>query len=472
MSDIAEVSRESAAVISPEIEQMVLGAMIALPVTVELIRDVVGEQDFAFPLHQRLFAAFSKLADKGAINLDIVRPFVEKDPDLDEAGGVRYLARMAANAVGGRMIADYCRALADMGRKRRLRQALVSVIEMIDEPAAGETVEDVTAFAEDALGEAQRGDGVKDSLVPLGDLARRAVEDAERARSAGQRVAGVPTGLVDLDRVIGGLASGELVIIAGRPSMGKSALATAIARMVGSSGHGGLIFSLEMHGLQLGQRAATEVAFGGYTPVAYRDLRNGSAGQDVIDRVRQCLPSADVPVLVEVAGRMTMPKLRAKAKRAKRMLEARGVTLDLIVVDYLQLVRASDRYRGDKVREVGEVSADLKAVAKELDCCVIALSQLSRGAEGRDDKRPQLSDLRDSGAIEQDADIVIGLYRPEYYLLRSEPADQGRRSAWLSELQAARNLCEALVLKNRMGPVETVRLFFDPPSGAFRNFGR
>lgn len=472
MSDMAARRAENSAVVSPELEQQIIGAMLAMPATVDVIRDIVSEADFAFPVHQRIFAACSKMADRGAISLDIVRPFIEADPELQEIGGITYVARMVAQAAGGMLTREYAVALADMGKKRRLRQSLISVIDMIDEPQAGETIEDVTAFAEDALGEAQRGDAGKDSLVSLGALARRALDEAEKARAAGQRVAGVPTSLADLDRVIGGLGKGELVIIAGRPSMGKSALATAIARMVGSQGFGGLIFSLEMHGLQLGQRAATEVAFGGYTPVAYRDLRNGSAGQDALARARQCVDRADVPVLVEVAARMTMPKLRARAKRAKRVLEARGVSLEVIVVDYLQLVRASDRYKGDKVREVGEVSADLKALSKELDCCVIALSQLSRGAEGRDDKRPQLSDLRDSGAIEQDADIVIGLYRPEYYLLRSEPSEPGKRAAWMEQMQASRNLCEALVLKNRMGPVETVRLFFDAPSGAFRNHGR
>lgn len=462
----------SSAVTSAEFEQQVLGAMLSMPATVDFIRDIVAEADFAWGLHQRLFGIFCRMADRGAITIDLARPFIENDPELQDAGGFSYIARMAANAIGSSVTRDIALALADMGKKRRLRAALSSVIDMIDDPDPGETIDDITAHAEDALGEAQRGGTARDSLVGLGELALRAYEHARDAGEGSKKIAGIPTGLADLDAVIGGLAPGELVIIAGRPSMGKSALATAIARMVGTAGHGSIIFSLEMHSMQLGQRAATEVAFGGHTRVAYRDLRNGTIGSLALDRIRECLGSANVPCLVEAAARMTMPKLRSRAKRAARILQGRGHKLDLVVVDYLQLVRASDRYKGDKVREVGEVSADLKALAKELDCAVIALSQLSRGAEGRDDKRPQLSDLRDSGAIEQDADIVIGLFRPEYYLLRNEPKEDAKRAAWQQEMVASENLCEALVLKNRMGPVQMVKLFFDAPSGAFRSIGR
>ncbi len=453
-----------------EAEQALLGAILVNNETVGRVSEFLLAEHFFEPLHQRIYEHAVKLIERQQIaNPVSLRPFFESDPAMVEIGGPAYLARLAANAVTIINAGDYGRAIYDHAVKRQLIQVGEEIVNTAYEADIDNPAEDQIQTAEDRLAGLHCGRHNDQTLRFAGEMVAAELE-AARLRREGGSPSGLPVGFADVDNMLGGIPAGCLVILAGRPSMGKSALASSIARQVASRGTGVAFFSLEMSSDQLAQRVATEMAYAGRGSAGYSDLRRGALDDETLQRLeRVAMQNAAMPLLFVTAASPTMTALKNKARQARRMLHRRGAELGLVVVDYLQLIRASDRYRGDKTRETSEVSAALKALAIEFAVPVIALSQLSRQVESREDKRPQLSDLRESGSIEQDADIVMFVFREEYYLRSAEPTDAVKQAAWMDKLAAATNKATLIVAKNRMGPCGSVELFFHPASGAFRS---
>ncbi|MGB0439806.1 MAG: replicative DNA helicase, partial [Paracoccaceae bacterium] len=414
---------------SIEAEQQLLGAILTNNDVYDRIASIIGPQHFYDPVHARIYeTAAARIAKNALASPVTLKTFLEHDAGLQELGGPAYLVRLAGAAVSTFAVRDYAQLVYDLAVRR-----------------------DLIALGQDIAGRARNGDvdlepreqivQAEQRLYQLAEQGQsetgfqsflRAVTDAVNvANAAYQReggLAGVSTGLVDLDKKLGGLHSSDLLILAGRPSMGKTSLATNIAFNIaktyrrgqkpdGSEGavEGGVVgfFSLEMSAEQLAARILSEAA-----EVPSEQIRRGDMTEDEFRRFVEAAKSLEAcPLFIDDTPALPIAQVAARARRLKR---THG--LDVLIVDYLQLLRGSGR--GDnRVQEIGEISMGLKAIAKELNIPVVALSQLSRTVESRDDKRPQLSDLRESGSIEQDADVVMFVFREEYYAEREKPSE-------------------------------------------------
>lgn len=422
-----------------EAEQALLGAILSNNDALHAVSSFLKASHFYDPVHARIFAAFVRFAEKGRLATVVtLKTYFDADDGLAEVGGAAYLARLAGAATVTVNAEDYARAIYELWALRTVRQTCIEVKEATDRLTPDIDARELLARLEDQIYDLRSG-AEKSRFVTLA----QAVQDVlERARLR-QEITGVPTGLRDLDVRLGGFQPSELIILGGRPSMGKTALATTIA--FNASAQGPVLFvSLEMPSEQLGQRILSE-----RSSVPLKTIRRGLATDADLDvMARESIGISQRPLFIEDGSGLTIAQIRSRARR----VQSRS-GLSLIVVDYLQLVGAGDRYRGNKVAEVSEVSAALKGLAKELRVPVIALSQLSRAVEQRDDKRPTLADLRESGAIEQDADVVLFVYRDEYYVQRSEPsqADQKKYQEWLDRFTAVRGKAEIICAKARNG---------------------
>lgn len=465
-----------------EAEQALLGAILANNSAFERVADFLLPEHFADPLHGRVFAACAKLIERGQhANAVTLKNYFERDEALSEVGGAAYLAKLQANPLPIINALDYAKTVHDLF----LRRQLIAIGEdVVNDAHAHDLEKDASnqiEVAEQRLYDlAETGQSGRD-LVEFRTAIGRAIDMAEAARKRDGRLAGVATGFSDLDKLLGGLQNSDLVIVAGRPSMGKTSLATNIAYNVAASrrrqrtADGGemeeaqpvAFFSLEMSAEQLATRILSEQA-----NVSSAKLRRGEVSDEQFTVVLEATRKLDtLPLYIDDTPAMTVSGLRTRARRLKRK---QG--LALIVVDYLQLMQGGSNRPENRVQEVSEITRGLKAIAKELDVPLVALSQLSRAPEQRDDKRPQLSDLRESGSIEQDADVVVFLFREEYYLAREEPSRRvgegdekfnDRLEQYRQRSEEVRNLAEAIIAKQRHGPIGTVVLHFD---GEFTRF--
>ncbi len=466
-----------------EAEQALLGALLYDNGAYERLSDSFTPADFYEPFHRRLFAAIELHIKKGQLAEPILldTQFL-KDPAYQELGGLRYLADLVDRAPPSATAPDYARVIADLAVRREMLllagEMALAATDYQDGASARDQIEAAEARLY-ALTEPSGGTGRSDGFVRFTDALTGAVDLAALAYSRDGGLAGLSTGLIDLDQKLGGLHPSDLLIIAGRPSQGKTALATNIAFNIArkyswsqqpdgtrKTEQGGIVgfFSLEMSAEQLAMRVLAEVS-----GVSSDRLRKGEISAVEFGLVRDAaMEIAESPLHIDATGGLQMAKLAARARRMKRK---HG--LDLVVVDYLQLV-TTDRRNGDnRVQEVSEVTQGLKALAKELNVPVIALSQLSRQVENREDKRPQLSDLRESGSIEQDADVVMFVYREEYYLSRAEPRDgTSEHLAWTDQMDQVRGLADLIIGKQRHGPIGTVRLAFNADLTRFSNAAR
>jgi len=462
---------------SQEAEQGLLGAILINNKAHEKVAEFLRAEHFHDPVHRRIFDAIVKLLDQGR-NADPVtlRPYFESDPDLGGEGGA-YLVELAAGVVSVINVADYGRTIHGLF----LRRQLIEIgSDMVNEAYR----HDLDVSANDQIGEAEKqlfdlastGD-VGGGFVPFIDSVKSAIQTAEKAFRRSSPVTGVTSGLIDMDRKLGGLHPSDLIILAGRPSMGKTALATNIAfaaakaamRTNNQEGAPVGFFSLEMSAEQLATRILADE-----TQVPGDKIRRGEIKESDFPRFVQASQDlARCPFFVDDTPALSVAAVRTRARRLKR---TQG--LGLLVVDYLQLLRGtSTRGQENRVQEISEITRSLKAIAKELHIPVVALSQLSRAVELREDKRPQLADLRESGSIEQDADVVMFVYREQYYLERAEPTRRpdetddkfnDRYARWQQRLGEVHNTAEVIIAKQRHGPIGSVRLFFD---GQFTKFG-
>jgi replicative DNA helicase len=476
--DLRNQTPDTAAPGSTEAEQAVLGAILY---DNDALFGCEGlePRHFREGVHGRMFEVCRAHIGKGILAEPIgIWEAMKDDPALIEFGGLSYLADLVDVAPPARTTRDFARIVIDASLRR-------DMIEVADEMKASAKQADVSPketleMAERALYEMGKGQAGAGGFVPFAEAIDEALEVAAQAYQRDGGLGGISTGLVDLDRRLGGLHASDLIILAGRPSMGKTALATNIAFHVAKSYQwedqpdgtrktvaGGQVgfFSLEMSKDQLASRILSEVA-----KVPSDKIRRGEITAMEFGLLREAgAEIRQVPLQIDATGGISLAKLCARARRMKR----RG-GLDLIVVDYLQLITLDDRRGGaNRTQEVTEITQGLKALAKELGVPVIALSQLSRQVENREDKRPQLADLRESGSIEQDADVVMFVYREVYYLMRSEPrAGTPEHLAWLDAVNKVHGLAEAIIGKQRHGPIGSVRLHFNEDLTSFSNLAR
>lgn len=466
-------------------EQAVLGALLFDNEVLYRVQSFLKAEHFYDPIHQLIFDAGGALIGGGRLASPLmVDNYLAASEGYREAGGRRYLEQLASNVPATASAVDYARVVFDLSVAR----GLIKIGgDMIDRAATANLDDEPARQLQDAeqalykLAETGKyGGGFKSFRSAIAD----AIDIAEQAIKRGGGLAGVATGLRDLDQMMGGLHPSDLIIIAGRPSMGKSALATNIAVNAAraykpvrqpdgaiKADEGAVVglFSLEMSADQLATRIISEFA-----RVPSNEIRRGEIDQEQFDRIYHASKDLEgLPLYIDDTGGLTIAQLAARARRLKRQ---HG--LGLLVIDYLQLLSGSSRVSDGRVQEVTEISMGLKALAKELAVPVIALAQLSRQVESRDDKRPQLADLRESGSIEQDADAVLFIYREDYYLKRSEPREGTPEHAdWEARVNAVRGVAEVIIGKQRHGPIGKVELQFQEEFTRFSNleherFGR
>ena len=422
----------------------------------------IEPKHFYEPLHQKLWTAMAeRIAVKGLAEPVGLAELLKDDPALQEFGGLKHLMAMVDAGAPTFTAKEH----ADLIIDRFVRRSLIGLGKDACALAA-----DVSVSAWDRLAEVEAGlyalserGPAGGGFVAFGDALDRAMDMAAAAFDRRGEVAGLSTGLIDLDAMLGGLHPSDLVILAGRPSMGKTALATNIAYAAARNGVHTAFFSLEMSEEQLALRILADVS-----GVAGDRTRRGLIDASEFGRLREARDEIRrTPLHIDATGGLALGKLSARARRLHRKH-----TLGLIVVDYLQLVTGGGQF-DSRVQEVSMITQGLKALAKELGVPVLALSQLSRQVESREDKRPQLSDLRESGSIEQDADMVWFVYRESYYLGRAEPREgTPEHLQWQEDMDRVQNVAEVIIGKQRHGPIGTVKLSFNSDLTKFGNLAR
>ena len=463
-----------------EAEQQLLGAILTSNEIYDRIAAIVKPEHFFDPVHRRIFEVAIARIQKNALASPVtLKPFLQDEPGLAELGGPAYLVRLAGAAISAFAARDYAQMIHDLAVRRELIALGRDITDRAARAEADEEPRDQIVAAEQRLyemaesGTAQRG---------FQSFLRAATDAVHMANAAYQRdggLAGLSTGLADLDRKLGGLHPSDLLILAGRPSMGKTSLATNIAfniarshrrgrRPDGSDGavEGGVVgfFSLEMSAEQLAARILSEAA-----EVPSEQIRRGDMTEAEFRRFVEAAKALEAcPLYIDDTPALPISQVAARARRLKR---THG--LDVLVVDYLQLLRGASA-RENRVVEVSEITQGLKAIAKELNIPVLALSQLSRQVEQRDDKRPQLSDLRESGSIEQDADVVMFVFREEYYREREKPSEDNTEAIlkWQDAMARVHGKAEVIIGKQRHGPIGTVELSFEARFTRFGNLAR
>ncbi|WP_407154340.1 replicative DNA helicase [Bradyrhizobium sp. STM 3557] len=453
-----------------EAEQGLLGAILVNNDAFYRVSDFLEPKHFFEPLHQTIYETASSLIRMGKIATPVtLKTFLPADIDLGGMTVGQYLARLAAEATTIINAQDYGRTIYDLSLRRDLIHIGEDMVNVAyDAPvdfAPRNQIEDAERRLYE-LAESGRYDG---GFQKFSQALTVAIDMAAKAFQRDGKLSGISTGLRDLDAKMGGLQHSDLIILAGRPGMGKTSLATNIAYNVAQAYKGELqadgtmkavnggvvgFFSCEMSGEQLATRIIAE-----RSGIPSSHIRRGGITEADFDKLRDCsIELQSLPFYVDETGGISISQVMARARRLKRQ---KG--LDLLVIDYIQLLAGSGKRGSDnRVQEITEITTSLKALAKELNVPIIALSQLSRQVENRDDKRPQLSDLRESGSIEQDADVVIFVYREEYYLAAKEPRPgTPEHEKWQTEMGLAHGKAEVIIGKQRHGPTGTVELQFD-----------
>jgi replicative DNA helicase len=466
-------------------EQALLGALLANNRAYERVSEYLAPVHFADPIHGRIYQSIARRIEAGQLaDAVTLKGEFEHSGILEEVGGTAYLAQLLSSMVGIINAAEYGRAVHDAW----LRRQLIDIGETVVNNAFGADAEldgsGQIEFAEQSLFQlASEGGGKDGGFVTFEIALSAAINGAERAFNQAGHVTGLTTGLRDVDAKLGGLHKSDLLILAGRPGMGKSALATKIAfgaakSLLEQAREEGpnvqpkkqvALFSLEMSTEQLATRLLSEES---HVPADL--IRRGMIEQKEFDKfVQVAREISSLPLQIDETPAISMSMLRTRCRRLQR---TKG--LALVIVDYLQLMRPSAGTRPEnRVLEISQITQGLKALAKELDIPVLALSQLSRQVESREDKRPQLSDLRESGSIEQDADVVMFIYRDAYYLEQRKPNEvtfdgspdkfDAEMNAWQQKMNETRRKADLIVAKQRHGPTGSIPLFFE---GEFTRF--
>ena len=444
-----------------EAEQALIGSILVNNDIIDEISTIVSSISFYDPAHVKIYEVIENLNNKGMIaNPITLKNYFEKDDMLGDVGGTEYLVKLTRFSGSVKQAIDYAKVVHEMF----LRRELV----MISDKLSSETLnaneheknaENIIENTERSLFDLAERGSFSQSFMKFNHALDQTIEMATLAMKNDQGLVGVPTGLTDLDEKLGGLHKSDLIILAGRPSMGKTALATNIAYHAAHSilkkeeKSSVAFFSLEMSSEQLSTRILSEQA-----KIRSDDIRRGKVSEEEINRYIETSRNIyNLPLYIDETPAITIATLSNRARRIKRLFG-----LSLVVVDYIQLMRSSLNKNEGRVQEISEITQGLKALAKELSVPVLALSQLSRAVEQRDDKQPQLADLRESGSIEQDADVVMFVYREAYYLERKQPKlGSIEHAEWQSKMNDVNGLADIILGKQRHGPTGTIKVEFE-----------
>jgi len=452
-----------------EAEQAVIASILVSNDIYDEISPILNPQKFFDPIHAKLYETIEKLISKGLLaNPITLKNHFENNDGLKELGGQEYLIKITKFSTSSKQAIDYANIVQEMHIRRELIKISQSVL---DEAAintdVGTSGEEIIQNAEKSLFDLAERGHFNQSFMKFESALKQTIEMAKSAYQNEEGLVGVPTGLTDLDSKLGGLHKQDLIIIAGRPSMGKTALATNIAFYAAKNIQKKkakstvAFFSLEMSSEQLSTRILSE-----QSKIRSNDIRRGKVSEKEFEQFIETSKNIfELPLYIDETPAITIAAISNRSRRIKRLFG-----LELIVVDYIQLMRSAGTKDYNRVQEISEITQGLKALAKELDVPVLALSQLSRAVEQRDDKKPQLSDLRESGSIEQDADVVMFVYRESYYLERKEPTIGSIEYAeWQQKMNEISSLAEIMIGKQRHGPTGNVKVEFEAMYTKFKD---
>ena len=450
-----------------EAEQAVIGSILVSNDIFDDVSIIIDNKKFYDPVHQKIFAAIENLISKGMLaNPITLKNYFENDNSLAELEGHEYLVKLTKFSTTIRQAIEYSKIVYDM----HIRRELIKISETMTENASNKILDlpgnKIIEDSERLLFDLAEKGSLNTSFIKFDQALNYTIEMASNAFKNEEGIVGVPTGLTDLDDRLGGMHNSDLLIIAGRPSMGKTALATNIAfhaaKKLQEKGTKSSIafFSLEMSSEQLSTRILAE-----QSRIKSNDIRRGRISEEQFDKFIETSKNiSELPLYIDETPAISIAAMSNRARRIKRLYG-----LDLVVVDYIQLMSAANT-RDGRVQEISEIPKGLKALAKELSVPVLALSQLSRAVEHRDIKKPQLSDLRESGSIEQDADVVMFVYREAYYLEKLEPRPATVEHAeWQAKMNEVSNLAEIIIGKQRHGPTGNINVEFEAMFTKFRD---
>ncbi len=447
-------------------EQALLGAILSNNLALEKVENFLEPEHFSSKINALIFKTLKKLISNDQVaDLNTLKVFLENDPDFISNGGISYLLKISENSISIINSKQYGELIHDLFIRRKLIDLGTNLIndsyDNFDDKNSDIIIENTESnlYNLTSDGDTQKGPKQFDNILSL------TIDYAEKAYKKSSDVIGLKTGLNDFDKKIGGLHKSDLIIVAGRPSMGKTAFATNIASNICNGKNNDnktnvLFFSLEMSSEQLATRVISELS-----QISSEGIRTGNLSKTDFEKIIVASEQLkNLSLFIDDSPALTISSIRTRSRRLKRKFG-----LDLIIIDYLQLITGESRNSNDnRVKEISDITRGLKAIAKELNIPVVALSQLSRKVEEREEKRPQLADLRESGSIEQDADLVVFLYREEYYLARTEPPEGTEKHAmWTSKMEKVHNIAEAIVAKHRHGPISRVKLHFNATNTKF-----
>ena len=452
-----------------EAEQSVIGSILVSNEIFDEINTVISSINFYDPMHQKIFSAIENLIYKGMLaNPITLKNYFENEKD--ELNVPEYLVKITKFSTSSRQAIEYSRIIYDMFVRRELVKISENTIDAAKLNDLNVNGQSIIENSERLLFDLAEKGSFNSSLVKFDEAMRQTIEMATTAYKNEEGIVGVPTGLTELDDRLGGLHNSDLIIIAGRPSMGKTALATNIAfhaaEKLQQSGKKSSIafFSLEMSSEQLSTRILAE-----QSRIKSNDIRRGKISDEQFDKFIETSKNiSELPLYIDETPAISIAAMSNRARRIKRLFG-----LDMIIVDYIQLMTGSLNNRDGRVQEISQITQGLKAIAKELRVPVVALSQLSRAVEQRDDHKPQLSDLRESGSIEQDADVVMFVYRAAYYLQRKEPqVATVEHAEWQAKMGEIAHLAQILIAKQRHGPIGNIDLEFEEMFTKFKDLQR
>jgi len=453
-----------------EAEQALIGSILVSNDIYDEITLIVNSKKFFDPIHSKIFTTIEMLISKGLLaNPITLKNYFENEVGLKELGGQEYLVKITKfSTTSVKQVVDYANIINEMHIRRELIRISESIL---NEASSNDEItssgEELIQNAEKSLFDLAERGHFSQSFLKFENALQQTIEMAKNAYQNEEGIVGVPTGLADLDSRLGGMHKQDLLIIAGRPSMGKTALATNIAyhaaKNIEKRGSKSVVafFSLEMSAEQLSTRILSE-----QSRIRSNDIRRGKVSEKEFEQFIETSKNIyNLPLYIDETPAITISAISNRSRRIKRLFG-----LDLVVVDYIQLMKASNRKYEGRVQEISEITQGLKALAKELDVPVLAVSQLSRAVEHRDDKKPQLADLRESGSIEQDADVVMFVFREAYYLERKEPTlGSIEHAEWQQKMDEISRLAEIMISKQRHGPTGNVQVEFEAMYTKFKN---
>ena len=452
-----------------EAEQAVIGSILVSNDIYDEISPIIDAQKFFDPIHVKIFETIENLISKGLLaNPITLKNHFDNNEGLKELGGQEYLIKITKFSTSVKQALDYANIVQEMHVRRELIKISETVLDQASSATETENSgEEIIQNAEKSLFDLAERGHFNQSFMKFENALKQTIDMAKSAYQNEEGIVGVPTGLVDLDSRLGGMHKQDLIIIAGRPSMGKTALATNIAfhaaKNIENKGKKSTVafFSLEMSSEQLSTRILSE-----QSGIRSNDIRRGKVTENEFEKFIETSKNIfELPLYIDETPAITIAAISNRSRRIKRLFG-----LELVIVDYIQLMRSTGTKDYNRVQEISEITQGLKALAKELDVPVLALSQLSRAVEQRDDKKPQLADLRESGSIEQDADVVMFVYREAYYLERKEPAlGSIEHAEWQQKMDEISRLAEIMISKQRHGPTGNVKVEFEAMYTKFKD---